>query len=249
MDPDAYARDWDLLACICRESTAIRRRFGPRSLATGKEIYEIWPDIVATRTAWPCLFRIFHEMLRDTRLAARIRHCCLRRLERWEWEAFEFKEVYTQAVLRLGWAVARSACKWIAGRGTHESWMPWSTDTLTEEVRRAIKDLRRDMGLQDGLPAEIQSDEDSGLAERDYQGRSVASPSHRLEAIEDICKSATVDDAEVFKKWAEICDNATEEEEDDLAKRHGLTDRVALYELLRRVACASSSSQTALYRN
>jgi hypothetical protein len=147
--PDHYTRDWDLLACVCREWTEIRTRFRLGARATREQIEAVWDEIFPDREAWPGIRRVFQEMMRDETL---VRHLwmCWTQLPPWDYRGYTFREILPVVLYRLCWVVVRNSCTWSADRGSDEHWARFrNTENLIRELRRAIEDMWESEGPRD----------------------------------------------------------------------------------------------------
>lgn len=143
--PRHYTRDWDLLACICSEWTEIRTRFRLGARATREQIEDSWDAIFnADRSAWPCIRRVFQELMQDQALKRHLRRCywALVREGPWAIRGYTFTELLPVVLFRAFLTVVRNACKWLDCQGKLEHWARfWNDRSLTEELRRAIGDM------------------------------------------------------------------------------------------------------------
>jgi hypothetical protein len=149
---DHFTRDWDLLACVCAEWTKIRALFGLGPRAPQEQIETVWDEIFnADRDAWPCIRRVFYEMMRDPALALHLSRCYWKELQPWQRRGYTFAEILPVVLSRLCWTVVRNAGAWAASRKKDdEHWARfWNTLNLTRELRRAIEDMWENEGPRD----------------------------------------------------------------------------------------------------
>jgi hypothetical protein len=241
---DHYTRNWECLVRIAQEWADVRVRFGLGSKATLEQIRPHTDAILDEQSPWPHIRQVRHALERDPTLMLHLDTCFHHRLQPGERLVYEFRAVLRAVLFRLFWAVVRNAGTWFANREpTDTHWLRiQNSRNLTQEIRRAIKDLRCAEGASSPQQPDMEGPRpdtpQTGYCsepQSDYRGRKMAPPEDSLELLDEICRGHPEPDVKVFKDWWLSSQEFTEEEEDRIARRHGLT-RDELNALIRAIS-------------
>jgi hypothetical protein len=232
-----YTRAWKLLACVADEWATIRVRFNLGSKATREQIEEVWDAMFNADPAdWPCIRRVHGELMRDEALARHLHKCWWEELHPWELKGYEFEEIRPVVLTRLWWQVVRNAEKWLRRQGELTHWARfWNTRNLTEELRRAIKDMEASEGSSGVQPPKDPGRDDRGQnhePEQGYRGKRGEEPSALLAEMMECCRSD--DERALIRDWLILGGEYTEAEEEEIARRHN-RNREQLNALLSRI--------------
>jgi hypothetical protein len=239
--PDHCTRDWDLLAGVADEWAAIRARFQLGSKATLEQIEKVWDEIFkANPVAWPHIRRVHHELMRDEALVRHLGTCYWKRLENSERKGYEFKHVLPGVLEKIFLTVVKNAHKWLRSRGELEHWARfWNTRNLTEELRRAIDDLKKREGVC-GVQLAAEP-EDNGPGQRrepmrDYRGKRQEQPEEWVELKEKMLRFCNAQpEKELVADWFDHAREDPDKEAEVLDRQPPFT-RDDLNALLRRIA-------------
>jgi hypothetical protein len=252
--PDHYTRDWGLLEGIASEWAEIRVQFRLGSKATLEQIKPHAGAILHDESPWCHVRWVRRELERDAGLSLHLDTCYYQRLKPDERQEYACGKVLPAVLLRLFWTVVRNAGEWSASRRpTDEHWLRIrNTRNLTEELRRAIKDLRRsEAGPEptrpEGTPEPPRRPAPvapgPGIPQVWYKQEAVTDrpdwrtgrPEDILGDLEEACAGRGLSErhAKAFTEWW-LTSPDREEDEDRIARRHGLT-RDELNAVIRRM--------------